>query len=331
MRSPRSRAALALAGVAIGGLLAWFTFRSTPLAAVGQVLRDGRWGGAVFVVLVATSAFGIAKTIRWRVLLGRPHELGFGALLRPVLAGLALNTLVPHSGEVFRAVALQRTHARSPAQVLASIFVERLFDLFAILLLAAGALMALPRAIDSLGPAFEAVGAIAALGAAAVIVALAWPERVRATLGLFARPLPARWRERVARLADELILGLAPVRSPAILLQALAWSLVQWFATVVSVLGSAWIAGFALGVPAGILVSVGIVVAFLLPNAPGYVGATQLAFVVALHPLGVPDARALAASLVYQLLQILPLLLAGLVVLKSAWGRRSSGAGLNAP
>lgn len=320
MQSTRSRAGLALAGAAIGALLAWLTFRGTPLESVLAVLRDGRWGGAALVVLAATSTFAVAKTIRWRVLLGRPDELRFAALLRPVLAGLALNSLVPHSGELFRAVALQRTHERSPAQVLASIFVERLFDLFAILLLASAALVALPAAVDSLGPAFRAVGAIAALGAVAVIVALAWPELVRAVARSLARPLPHRWRDRIGALTDELMLGLAPVRSLATLAQALGWSLVQWFATVVSVLGSAAIAGFTLGVPAGILVSVGIVVAFLLPNAPGYVGATQLAFVVALHPLGIPDAQALAASIAYQLLQILPLTLAGLVVLRRAWG-----------
>lgn len=298
----------------------WLTFRGTPLATVVQVLRDGRWGGAVPVLLAATSTFAIAKTVRWRLLLGRPTEPGFAGLLRAVLAGLALNSLVPHSGELFRAVALQRTHARSPAQVLASIFVERLFDLFAILLLAAAALVALPAAVESLGPAFRAVGLIAGFGALAVIVALVWPEFVRVTIRGLARPLPQRWRERVGALADELIVGLAPVRSPATLVQALGWSLLQWFATVVSVLGCASIAGFTLGVPAGILVSVGIVVAFLLPNAPGYVGATQLAFVVALHPLGVPDAQALAASIAYQLLQILPLTVAGLLVLRRAWG-----------
>lgn len=328
MRSTGSRAALVSAGIASGALLVWLTFRGTPFASVVAVLREGRWGTSAATVLAAAATFAIAKTLRWRVLLGASPRLGFRALFRPVLAGLALNSLVPHSGELFRAVALQRTHARSPAQVLASIFVERLFDLFAILLLAAAALVALPAAGESLGPAFRTVGIVAGAGAAAVVVALVHPEFVRGVARALARPLPARGRGRVAALADELMLGLAPVRSPGTLAQSLAWSLVQWFASVVSVLGAAAIAGFALGVPAGILVAVGIVVAFLLPNAPGYVGATQLAFVVALRPLGVPDERALAASIAYQLLQILPLIVGGLLVLRSAWGRvREPGLG----
>ena len=41
------------------------------------------------------------------------------------------------------------------------------------------------------------------------------------------------------------------------------------------------------GVPVALLVVVGIVVAFLLPNAPGYAGSVQLAFVMSLGASGV--------------------------------------------
>jgi uncharacterized membrane protein YbhN (UPF0104 family) len=73
--------------------------------------------------------------------------------------------------------------------------------------------------------------------------------------------------------------------------------------------------GLALGAAACGLVVVGIVVAFLLPNAPGYAGSVQVAFLVALAPLGFPEAAALAASVIYQLLMVLPLILAGLACL----------------
>jgi uncharacterized membrane protein YbhN (UPF0104 family) len=63
---------------------------------------------------------------------------------------------------------------------------------------------------------------------------------------------------------------------------------------------------------------VGIVVAFLLPNAPGYVGATQAAFYVVLAPLGTAAERALAASVASQLLMVLPLAVVGLACARGA-------------
>ena len=71
-----------------------------------------------------------------------------------------------------------------------------------------------------------------------------------------------------------------------------------------------------------VLVVVGIVMAFLLPNAPGYAGSVQVAFRVMLEPQGVPADAALAASFVYQLLMILPLIVVGL-----AWMRASLDRG----
>jgi uncharacterized membrane protein YbhN (UPF0104 family) len=59
-------------------------------------------------------------------------------------------------------------------------------------------------------------------------------------------------------------------------------------------------------------------VAFLLPNAPGYAGSAQLAFLLALGASGVTPAHALAASVVYQLLMILPVVLIGLYWLRSS-------------
>ena len=80
--------------------------------------------------------------------------------------------------------------------------------------------------------------------------------------------------------------------------------------------------GFDADWSASILVVEGIVVAFLLPNAPGYAGSVQVAFLVTLKPLGVREDLALAASVVYQLLMVVPLILAGLAWMRSTLARR---------
>ena len=102
----------------------------------------------------------------------------------------------------------------------------------------------------------------------------------------------------------------------------LAWSLLEWLSVAVAVYGCAAVIGLPVAFASSCLVVVGIVVAFLLPNAPGYAGSVQVAFLVTLRPLGIAEAGALAASVVYQLLMVLPLIVVGLALLRGSLARR---------
>jgi uncharacterized membrane protein YbhN (UPF0104 family) len=145
---------------------------------------------------------------------------------------------------------------------------------------------------------------------------------VRRFAAACAAPLPGAASAWLLRRVDEALEGLRPVRSPATSARVLAWSLVQWIAVAICVLGCALVVGFDAGVAASMLVVVGIVVAFLLPNAPGYAGSVQVAFLVTLRPLGVREDLALAASIVYQLLMVLPLIISGLALARGSLARR---------
>jgi uncharacterized membrane protein YbhN (UPF0104 family) len=170
--------------------------------------------------------------------------------------------------------------------------------------------------------ALRLVAVIAVLLAAAIAVALRYPELPRRIAVLIARPLPAAAGVWLMWQVAAALTGFEPVRSPRTAVRVLAWSVLQWLAVAVMVHGCGAVVGFALGAAACSLVVVGIVVAFLLPNAPGYAGSIQIAFLVVLRPLGTPDAAALAASIAYQLLVVLPLILAGIACLRATLRER---------
>jgi glycosyltransferase 2 family protein len=316
-----SRVAAALLGLAVGGAFLAYAFRGTPPAVVWAVLESGHWGWPSAVVLAGTALFVYSKTARWRLLLGGAPALPLAPLLKAVLAGLALNACVPHAGEFVRAFSLQRAYGRAASAVLSSIVAERVFDLFGVLLLGAAAL-SFVRVSAELGAAFRLLAVVAAILAALVLLALAAPGPVRRAAAACVSLLPARLGAWLLRQVDEALAGLSPVRSPAVSIRVLAWSLAQWLAVALAVYGCAAVVGFNPGLAAALLVVVGIVVAFLLPNAPGYAGSVQVAFLVTLKPLGVPGEFALGASIVYQLLMVLPLVVAGLALLRSSLARR---------
>ena len=320
MTKGASRLIAALTGLTVGGVFLVLAFRGTPPAAVWQLLRAGDWGLPAAIALVSTAAFVLAKTARWRLLLGSPFDAGLAALAPPVLAGLALNALVPHSGEFVRAVSLQRRCGRAPTAVLSSIVAERVFDLFGVLLLGAYALGSV-HASHEIATALRLIGMVAGVLATLIVVALAFPAVVTRAAGALVRPLTQRVRAFVAAQVAAALVGLQPVRSLRISAAVLAWSIVQWLAVAGAVYGCAAVVGLAIDSSATCLVVVGIVVAFLLPNAPGYAGSVQVAFLVTLKPLGVADEAALAASVVYQLLMVLPLVVTGLACLRSSLAR----------
>jgi glycosyltransferase 2 family protein len=311
-----SRLLAVLAGLSLGAVFLALAFRGTALRAVAQALAGADWGLPALETLLATAAFTVAKTARWRILLGAPADLSVGYLLRPVLAGLALNALVPHSGEFVRAFGLKRGAGRAPSAVLSSIVAERVFDLFGVLLLGGFALAAVDVS-GAVAAALRLVAVIAGVMAAAIVVALRFPAVPGRCADALARQLPAGAGAWLSRQVASALAGFEPVRSPRTSARVLAWSVLQWLAVAVMVHGCGAVVGVALGAAACCLVVVGIVVAFLLPNAPGYAGSVQVAFLVVLQPLGTPEPAALAASIVYQLLVILPLILAGIGCLRA--------------
>ena len=307
-------------GAAIGALFLWIAFRQADLAQVVQALRHGDWTLPAFGLLVGTLLYVTSKAVRWRWLLGGAPEVRLRDLLKPTVAGLALNALLPHAGEFVRAASLQRRHGYVTAAVLASIVAERVFDLVAVLLLGATALstVAVPGPMVA---ALRVMAWLAALGAALMVALWLRPAPFRKGIRQCTRPLPARWQERVLDEFDAAVGAFGVVRSPRTAAVVLLWSLFQWLAIALCAGCAARVVGVPVGASAALLVVEGIVVAFLLPNAPGYAGSVQLAFVMSLGASGVAPVPALAASVVYQALMIGPVVIVGLAVLPASLRR----------
>jgi len=67
---------------------------------------------------------------------------------------------------------------------------------------------------------------------------------------------------------------------------------------------------------AGVLVAAATTFALVLPSAPASLGVFEAAVLVALHPYGVGDARALAYAVVLHVVTFAPFIVAGLIALR---------------
>ena len=289
-----------LSGLALGGVFLWLALRAIDLRAVFAIVWKVDLRDALGVVACAC-AFAGAKAVRWSWLMRHLGPLPPVRLIGPVFAGTTVNYGIPHAGELVRAWMVARQEGIPNATVLASIAVERLFDFCAALLLGLVALLAGRAVLDALG---AYLWALVALIAVALAVALPFVLRPEAALGLsrsLLRPLPAGSRDWIILHLEHGIGGLGALQRGSTLLKVLALSILQW----ATMAGCTWFSLRAVGVVPDLALAVVVllllVVGLTLPAAPGHVGTTQVAFLLAAAPFGIGREEAIAGSFVYNL------------------------------
>ena len=220
-------------GLAVA-LMAW-VFRSTDLRSVWAEIEGAR------ADLIAASVAGIAlayvvRVKRWLLLLAPLGPVGVGSATRATIIGFATSTIVPRLGEVVRPYLLARRESLSMSAALATIVVERILDMIAVILLFGLFLAAfssqLPATDEQVLGALKAGGLMVAVGAgvflALVCVAAHRPEWVVALAARVERLAPHGPGAVASRFITRFSTGLGVARDPGRLLRAVAWSLVMW-------------------------------------------------------------------------------------------------------
>jgi len=123
--------------------------------------------------------------------------------------------------------------------------------------------------------------------------------------------LPGRFRVRLLRQIEVGSTGLHALRDGRLVLQLLATSLVQWLLMWACVSLSLQAVGIHVAAVVPFMILVLIMVGTSLPNSPGFVGSIQLAYALALRPLGVDPAAAIAASVFFHVLTYTSVVLVG--------------------
>jgi hypothetical protein len=250
---------------------------------------------------------------RWRVFL---HAVGVPAMRHLVAAtniGFMANMVLPlRIGEVVRPVLVSRRGRLPLSGVLASVLLERIFDMFTILLLFGVSASIVSVSDDVRKWGWMLMGL--ATTVAAIIVLIRWQEEL--ALGLTRRIadlLPPKIGNGLYGFAAGFVKALEMLDSPATFLRAFAWSLFLWI-VIAGVYTFAFLS-FHMEVPilVGSLVLTAVVaIAVSVPSAPGYIGSFQLGCVLGLAIFDISKNDAIAFSIVVHLTQFVSVIAAGL-------------------
>jgi hypothetical protein len=298
--------------VLISVVFLWFALMNVDWGEALAAMRGARYS-LVLLMLPITVATLYIRALRWRVFLGTVGVAPMSSLVSATNIGFMANMVLPlRAGEVVRPVLLSRKESLSLSGVLGSCLVERIFDMFSILILFGVAVVwvDVSARVQQWGYALLSV----AVSAAVVLAVLRFQEaralRVSRWVCDF---LPERYGNALYGFVEGFVRALAMLDSPAAFVRAFGWSFFLW-----AVIGSLYVLGFwafHLDVPAlkGALILTAIVaIAVSVPSAPGFIGSYQLGCVLALGIFGVGESAALAYSLVLHMTQFVAVIGAGL-------------------
>ncbi len=306
-------------GVTVG-LMAFF-LRNAELDLIGDAFRQARLGLLGASVSISILTYGI-RVERWRWLLRPLVGVGFTTAGRATVMGFAANTLLPgRVGEVLRPMVLARHAPISTSAGLATIVVERVLDLLAIvIMLAIAVLLFHPPMSDvdmfsTLRLAAVLSGTVGVIGSAALVFVAQNPAQAMRGVAWAVRILPFRARRVVLELSERFFSGLAVVRQPRTLVVAMGLSIVLWL----GIASGIWAATVAFGIEvsvAGAVVLTGLIALGVSVPTPGGAGGYHAAFQLGATALyGASAGQAVAAGLINHAIAFVPVTLVGVVLM----------------
>ena len=332
-----------LLGTAVSITTLYFAFRNVPIRELLGYLTSINYIWIIPTVVAILFAFGL-RAARWRFILASSYPVGFWQAFHPLMIGFMINCVLPgRVGEFARPLVLNRKEAVPVSTGLATVAVERIFDLIILLLLFL-AVSSFVRIEPGFNVTFGGhrldyevlvtvfngmlkIGFLLVIGlflvtlgktrALANKLILSAPE-----LLFFASRSSRDWlKEKVCRPAIRIIeniaSGMALIKDPKRIIICFIYSLAVWFFTALSYYL------FSIGCPEinltlSEITAVMVIICFViaLPSVPGYWGLWEAGGVFAMLLFGVPENEAAGYTLANHAVQIVPVVLVGLV---SAW------------
>lgn len=298
----------------------WFFGRNLDWQEVSASLRKANpYYLALAFVGICLGYF--IRAVRWKVLLSPITETSLRELFATTTVGFAAVLLVGRAGEIVRPMWLPMRDRRvRPSAALATIFVERFFDLASIISFFSISLIwfRIPPGHEAEMASIQWAGNLLLVGVVVGIIGLLvyhwysqffidWVARLMDT-----RLVPGRIRDIILSLMKQVAAALNILRSPKEIFLASFWTLVLW----VSIAIPTWLIILAFGFEVRFVDSTFVMgvatLGSLIPTPGGAAGVFHAATGGSLVLLGLDREGAAAAAIVMHLIYFVPALFFGL-------------------
>jgi len=301
-------------------LILWWFGRKLDWAEVGRSVASADWR-LLAAGVIAVSTTYLLRAYRWRTLLAPLTDAGLRPLFAATTVGFGAVFLFGRAGEVVRPAVLPLYDRRvRPAGSFATIMVERLCDIVAVVVLFALNLLWFPAPAgqESQLAHVRTAGLILLIIAVVGLGGLIWFERRsdRAIHWLDVRLkrwrfVPDRLAHALTHLLEQLAGALSILADPRELAITIGWTVIIWMVNI----ASNWLVVLAFGLPFGLKETIFVMgfslVGSLVPTPGGAAGAYHAATAAGLIFLNRPPNEAAAVSILLHLVAFAPALFWG--------------------
>lgn len=321
----KSRNIQLLLGLVIAAVALYFTFRGVSFSEIFQNVLSLKVVYLPLAVVMFLLTF-VVRAYRWRQLLMAVKPIPVKRIYSPLFIGFMGNLLPLRAGEFIRAFLLGKREDIGFSASFATIVVERLFDLLAVLLMFAGLLAVKPGTFVPRGEAADprVAGAVQSFGLVSLAMCVGiivfcyfLVHQQAGTLRfvrVFTRFLPRKVHEGIEGVLRSFTEGLGILRDPRGLLVCTFLTALLWAVIVFGNYPLYYCYQIQDLLPLSSLVTLLVMtaVAVMIPT-PGFVGPFQFAITFVLCDLyGIEKSVAVSFSLVVWFLQMGLIFLAGL-------------------
>tara|TARA_B100000315_G_scaffold215253_1_gene214461 strand:+ start:13063 stop:14079 length:1017 start_codon:yes stop_codon:yes gene_type:complete len=298
-------------GLIIAFLAFYYTFRNVAFKDLVEALASMHY--IYFVpALLFYLAFYYIRAIRWKYLILSIKEVNHNRLISPVMIGFMANLLPARVGELIRAYLLGKRENIPFPSSFATIVIERMFDMIAILVMLGSLLFFQPDLMNNKSSfgnpvMMEKIIMFGWIGFVIVVLIILTSfllmykqERVISWIKFLCRPLSENLQTKILNSLYSFTDGLHVLKNLKITLTVILLTGVIWIFSLISY----YPFYFAFNIdylPFSSLVVVFVVICIFIAvfPTPGFIGSFQAACMVGLHDIfGVPEATAASFGIV---------------------------------
>ncbi|MDI6785197.1 MAG: lysylphosphatidylglycerol synthase transmembrane domain-containing protein [bacterium] len=299
-------------GILITIALLYVIFKKADFAQIVNSLKGAKYY-YLFPSIVSLIISFYIRAIRWSYLLRPIKNITTKTLFPMMMIGFMANDILPaRIGEFVRAYIIGKKENISKSTSFATIVIERLFDIFTLLLL----MLVLFVFWGSCFPYWIRKSGVVVM--VFTLVCLLILFSMKAYLSFFIKLfhkffffISSNIREKIAIRLQHFTFGLSVFKSFKLILVSFFYSLLVWLFIAASVYFALLIFDFNIPIYAPLFVTIILAIGLMVPSAPGFIGTFQFACISSLSLFSVDENAALSFSIILHAAQFFPVILIG--------------------
>lgn len=303
-----------LVGICVSIVLIWLTLHQIDIKKSFELIAGVKYFVLIPGILVYIFTY-IIRSVRYYYILLPLKKTKVLDNFPYTIIGFFANNIIPlRFGELIRAKITGERLRVSRSSVLATIVIERLFDviIFVLFFFLIVTVMSFPEFIKK---SFYILTFVFFICLSTLYIMLTHKNKALKVLSKI--PIPS-FVESLTVFLNRFTGGLVVLKDPSILIKSFIFSGILWITEALFVVIVAYACGIHISILGGIFTVIIIGMGGMIPTAPGYFGAFELMGVLALSTLSVDKDLAFICTAICHFLQLVIIFtLGGLCVLKT--------------